>query len=163
MKKKILLPLTAVFALGGGLVSYLDYFDHETAPVLRVDSPTRHHPTAVLAFGAMPEARWDYHRMPASRLPFYAGSPVAAGLRHFELTRVLDAPQSGTPVPEDKLARVEIVVPQGPMLPQPNTDLRWHAWLDQTAKQDVGNITESLGTPTGDQGNPLANTPSASH
>jgi hypothetical protein len=163
MKKRIVLSLTAVFAVGGGLVSYLDYFDHETAPVLQVDSPTRHDPTTVVAFGAMPEVRWEHYHIPATQLRFYAGFPVAAGLRHFELARVLDAPQSGNPVPEDKLVRVEIVVPQGPMLPQPNTDLRWHAWLDQTAKQDVGDIAEPLGTPTGDQGNPLANAQSASH
>jgi hypothetical protein len=163
MKKKILLLLTAVFAIGGGLVSYLDYFDYETAPVLRVDSPTRHHPTAVPESGAMREARREYYHMPATQPPFYAGFPVAAGLGHFELAPVLDAPQSGNPVPEDKLARIEIVVPQGPMLPQPNTDLRWHAWLDQTANQDVGDLVGSLGTLTGDdQGKPLANAQSAS-
>jgi Haem-binding domain len=172
MKKKILLSLTAAFAVGGGLVGYLVYFDHEIAPVLRVDSPTRHDPTTVVAFGATPEARWEYFHMPATQLPFDAAFPAAHTLisrditrvlRHFELTPVLDAPQSGNPFPEDKLARIEIVVPQGPMLPQPNTDLHWHAWLDQTAKQDAGDIAESLGTPTGDdQGKPLANTQSAS-
>jgi hypothetical protein len=156
MKKKILLPLTAVFAVGGGLVSYLDYFDHETAPVLLVDSPTRHHSTAVPEFGALHEARWEYYHNPATQPPFYAGFPVAAGLGHSELAPVLDAPQSGNPVPENKLVRIEIVVPQGPMLPQPNTDLRWHTWLDQTAKHDVGDIAGSLATPTG-QGKPLAN------
>jgi hypothetical protein len=156
--KKIMLSLTAVFAVAGGLASYLVYFDHETAPVLQVDSPTRHHPTAVIAFGAMGEARWEYYQMKAAQVLFYAAIPVAADLPHFELTPVLDAPQSGNPVSDDKLARIEIVVPQGPMLPQPNTDLRWHAWLDQTAKQDVGDIAGSLGTAIGDgQGKPLAN------
>jgi hypothetical protein len=155
MKKKILLPLTAVIA-GGGLVSYLDYFGHRTAPVPQVDSPTRHRPTAVLAFSAMREAPANYYHMPAIELPSYASFPVAAGLRPFE--PVLDAPQSGDPVPEDKLAPIEIVVPQGPLLPQPNTDLRWHAWLDQ---QDIGDIAESLGTLTGD-GKPPPNPQSAS-
>jgi hypothetical protein len=171
MKKRMLLPLTAVLAGAGGLIGYLPYFDHETGPVLRVDSPTRHHPTAVPAFGTMREARRGYYHMPATQLPFYIGLPVAhspisrditAGLGHFELVPVLDAPQSDNPVPEVKLARIEIVLPQGPMLPRPSTDLRWHTWSDQTAKQDVGDIAESLGTPTGDnQGKPLATPQSA--
>jgi cytochrome c peroxidase len=171
MKKKILLSLTAVIATGG-LVSDLDYFDRKAAPVLRVDSPTHRYSTAVPALGAIREARWEYYHMPATQLSFYAAFPVAnslisrditAGLRHFELTPVLDRPQSGNPVPEDKLAPIEIVVPQGPMLPQPNTDLRWHAWLDQTAMQDVGDIAEALGTLTSDgQHKQLANPQAAS-
>jgi hypothetical protein len=32
IEKKIMLSLTAVFAVGGGLVSSLDCVDHETAP-----------------------------------------------------------------------------------------------------------------------------------
>jgi hypothetical protein len=163
MKKNIVLSLIAVFAVGGGLVGFVDFFDHETAPVLLVDSPTRDHPVAVPEFGAMHEARWEYYHNPATQPPLYAGFPVAAGLGHSEVAPVLDAPQSGDPVQENKLVRIEIVVPQGPMLPQPNTDLRWHTWLDQTAKQDVGDVVESLATPTGDdQGKPLANTQSAS-
>ena len=70
--KKIVLALccTGVVAYGG-VVAFLQHFDHEHAPVLSENSPTRHNPEALAAFNIISGARCDYCHAEGRQLPFY--------------------------------------------------------------------------------------------
>jgi cytochrome c peroxidase len=69
------------------MIGYLDSFDHETAPVLQVTSPTRRDPAAIAAFGAFCEARCGYCHVPNTQLPFYATFPIAHMLVSHDVTQ----------------------------------------------------------------------------
>ncbi|WP_049623104.1 cytochrome-c peroxidase [Frateuria defendens] len=137
MKKLIVAIVLAAIAYGG-LVAYIEHFDHSTAPTLRADSPSAKDPVAQAAFGAITEARCDYCHAQKTNLPFYFHVPVAAqlmqhdvdqGLRHFRIEPVLNALEDGKAPSELQLARIEEVVRQQRMPPKLYLTLHWHAHL----------------------------------
>lgn len=157
MLRIVAFVVLAVLIVFGGLSGYLYYFDHKTAPKLPAASATLKNPVALAAFDAFREARCDYCHAPNTELPFYFSLPVAnqfmrqdlaQGPRHFDVAPVLKAFADGKPASVEELSRIEEVIRQDRMPPDPYALLHWHArlsadqraailtWIDETRKEN---------------------------
>lgn len=145
--KRILVSLVGAGLLAyGGTVAYLHHFDHETAPRLPENSPTRKDPVALAAFNALNNARCDYCHTVGSNLPFYFSLPVAhtimakdlyQGKHHFRIESVLSAFDQGKPPSEEELSRIEEVIVQNRMPPPQYLLLHWHAHLSESERHAI--------------------------
>jgi cytochrome c peroxidase len=152
----VVFVVLAVVIVFGGLTGYLTYFDRRTPPELPAASATLKNPVALAAFDAFREARCDYCHAPNTELPFYFSLPVAnqlmrqdlaQGPRHFSFAPVLKAFADGKPPGVEELSRIEEVIRQDRMPPDPYALLHWHArlsagqraailtWIDETRKE----------------------------
>lgn len=145
--KKIVLALccTGVVAYGG-VVAFLQHFDHEHAPVLSENSPTRHNPEALAAFNIISGARCDYCHAEGRQLPFYFNLPIAHtimqhdlknGLKNFRIEPVLTDFEQGKPPSELELSRIESAIRQNIMPPSQYLFLHWHAYLTESQRNAI--------------------------
>ncbi|GBQ22150.1 cytochrome-c peroxidase [Gluconacetobacter sacchari] len=130
----------------GVTIAFLDHFDHQGAPRIPADSPSRHDPVSMKAFAAFQEARCDYCHVAGTRLPFYFSLPLAnrimerdltQGQRHFQFQPLIVAFQAGKPPSVEQLSRIEEVITQNRMPPWAYLTLHWHAYLDARQRQDI--------------------------
>lgn len=149
-KRKWLRGIAGLAALGvaawGGTVAYLEHFDHQGAPTLPDDSPTRRDPMALAAFTALDEARCDYCHVVGTDLPFYFKLPLAnqimsrdlvEGHRHFIYEPVLEAFRQGKPPSVEQLSRIEEVISQNRMPPDAYLLMHPHAHLNEKQRADI--------------------------
>lgn len=145
--KRIIVGLVGAGVVAyGGVVAFLQHFDHETAPRLTAVSPTNKDPVALAAFNVLSDARCDYCHTTGRELPFYFHVPVAnqlmekdlvQGRRHFRIEPVLEDFEKGVPPSEEQLSRIEEVIVQNRMPPTLYLLMHWHAHLSNADRQAV--------------------------
>lgn len=145
--KKIILGMIAVAIITyGGVVFYLNAYDHKTAPSIVDSSPAKHDPLTVAAFDVLKEARCDYCHAEKVNLPFYFKLPVAnqlmeqdrlKGLANFRFEPVMEAINQGKPVDVVSLSRIEFVMQRDLMPPGLYLIMHWHAHLSTEQRNTV--------------------------
>ena len=86
--------------------------------------------------------------VPEANLPFYANLPVASGmvhedirkgLRHINMTKELSS-ESGRPIPQAAVAKIEKVVKEGSMPPEHFVLMHWNASLSEQERDEATKI-----------------------